>query len=153
MFQSNSVKITGSCLQPTIMGAYKYRSFTLYAPILTLSILANVKNGKCFLKGSWGADFEDSMKPLESDIIISGKSGLCGFESTNLNFILRQNHIDNVVLAGFLTNCCVESTMRASYEKGFNVITLTDCTAATSLAEQVDSAYFILNIEYNRKQQ
>lgn len=29
------------------------------------------------------------------------------------------------------TNCCVESTMRAAYEAGFNVITLTDCCAAT----------------------
>jgi nicotinamidase-related amidase len=43
------------------------------------------------------------------------------------------------VLAGFLTNCCVESTMRVAYEKGYNVITLTDCTAATSPAEQVST--------------
>lgn len=35
------------------------------------------------------------------------------------------------------TNCCVESTMRAAYEKGYDVITLNDCTAATSLEEQV----------------
>ena len=34
--------------------------------------------------------------------------------------------------AGFLTNCCVESTMRTAYEKGFNVITLTDACATTS---------------------
>merc|ERR1712224_504519 len=30
------------------------------------------------------------------------------------------------------TNCCVESTMRTAYEKGFNVVTLIDCTATTS---------------------
>ena len=29
--------------------------------------------------------------------------------------------------------------MRSAYEKGFNVLTLTDCVAATSMAEQ-DSA-------------
>merc|ERR1711998_71106 len=36
------------------------------------------------------------------------------------------------VLCGFLTNCCVESTMRTAFEKGFNVVTLTDCCATTS---------------------
>jgi len=36
------------------------------------------------------------------------------------------------LLSGFLTNCCVESTMRTAYEKGFNTITLTDCCATTT---------------------
>ncbi len=36
----------------------------------------------------------------------------CGFASTNLDFILRQRGIQHVALGGFLTNCCVESTMR-----------------------------------------
>ena len=27
---------------------------------------------------------------------------------------------------------CVESTMRTAYEKGYNVVTLTDCTATTT---------------------
>jgi len=40
-----------------------------------------------------------------------------------------------VVLGGFLTNCCVEATMRSAYERGFNVSTLTDCVAATSVEE------------------
>jgi ureidoacrylate peracid hydrolase len=39
-------------------------------------------------------------------------------------------------LGGFLTNCCVESTMRTGYEKGYNVVTLKDCTAALSEEEQ-----------------
>jgi nicotinamidase-related amidase len=61
------------------------------------------------------------MKPKEGDLIVKGKSGLCGFQSTNLDFLLRQNDIKNVVLAGFLTNCCVESTMRTAYEYGYRV--------------------------------
>ena len=68
--------------------------------------------------------------------MVKGKRGLCGFHSTNLDFILRQNDIKNVVLGGFLTNCCVESTMRAAYERGYRVYTLKDCCAATSMAGQ-----------------
>eukprot|EP01038_Epipyxis_sp_PR26KG_P010422 gene10422-14000_t len=99
-------------------------------------ILANVKNGQCFVDGTWGSEFDSQMTPQSSDLIVAGKVGLCGFESTNLNFILAQNKIQTVVLGGFLTNCCVESTMRAAYEKGYQVITLADCTACTSPAEQ-----------------
>ena len=33
-----------------------------------------------------------------------------------------------------MANCCVESTMREAFEKGYNVITLTDCVATTSAA-------------------
>ena len=67
--------------------------------------------------------------------MLEGKRGLDAFGSTNLDFILRSKGIETVVLAGFLTNCCVESTMRSAYEKGFEVITLTDAVAGTSAAE------------------
>ena len=85
------------------------------------------------IHGEWGADFAPSMRPHPGDFIVKGKSGLCGFESTNLDFLLRQKGISHVILAGFLTNCCVESTMRSAYEKGYKVYTLKDCTAATSV--------------------
>ena len=74
-------------------------------------------------------------RPQDGDIVVEGKRGLDTFASTNLDFILRSKGIKNVALGGFLTNCCVESTMRSAYEKGFNVFTLTDCVAATSQEE------------------
>jgi nicotinamidase-related amidase len=80
-----------------------------------------VKEGEAFSNGEWGAEICDMMKPREGDLIVKGKSGLCGFQSTNLDFLLRQNDIKNVVLAGFLTNCCVESSMRTAYEYGYRV--------------------------------
>ena len=83
-----------------------------------------------------GAEIVDVLKPQPGDIVIEGKRGLCGFASTNLDFILRSRGIDTIALGGFLTNCCVESTMRTAYEKGYDVITLTDCTAATRSEEQ-----------------
>jgi len=99
-------------------------------------ILAGVKEGSAFTKGEWGADFAASMMPQKGDLIVKGKSGLCSFASTNLDFLLRQKGAKNVVLGGFLTNCCVESTMRTAYELNYNVYTLSDCVAATSKAAQ-----------------
>jgi nicotinamidase-related amidase len=102
-------------------------------------VLKGVVDGNAFVKGTWGAAITDDLTPAEGDILIEGKRGLDTFASTNLDFILRGRGIDTVILAGFLTNCCVESTMRTAYENGYRVITLTDCTAATS-AEEHDNA-------------
>ena len=99
-------------------------------------ILKGVKDSKSFVKGSWGAAIVDSLTPKAGDVVIEGKRGLCGFESTNLDWVLRSRGITDIALGGFLTNCCVESTMRVGYEKGYNVVTLTDCTAAITEEEQ-----------------
>jgi len=99
-------------------------------------ILAGVVASKAFRKGTWGAEMVDMLTPEPADIVIEGKRGLDAFASTNLEFVLRQRGITHIALGGFLTNCCVESTMRTAYEKGFDVVTLTDCTATVSEEEQ-----------------
>jgi nicotinamidase-related amidase len=98
-------------------------------------ILKGVVDGNAFVKGSWGAAIVDELAPQEGDIVVEGKRGLDTFASTNLDFMLRSKGITTLVLGGFLTNCCVESTMRSGYENGYQVVTLTDCVAATSMEE------------------
>ena len=98
-------------------------------------ILKGVVDGNAFVKGGWGAAIVDALAPQAGDIVVEGKRGLDTFASTNLDFILRSKGITTIALGGFLTNCCVESTMRTGYENGYRVITLTDCVAATSQEE------------------
>jgi ureidoacrylate peracid hydrolase len=99
-------------------------------------ILKGVVDSQSFRKGTWGAEIVQDLTPTEQDIVVEGKRGLDTFASTNLDFILRSRGITTIALGGFLTNCCVESTMRTGYEKGFDVITLKDCTATLSEEEQ-----------------
>jgi ureidoacrylate peracid hydrolase len=131
----------------TVAKARELGATIVYAPITftddyhelspkPYGILKGVVDSKSFRKGTWGAEMVDVLKPRPEDIVVEGKRGLCGFASTNLDFVLRSRGITNVVLGGFLTNCCVESTMRTGYEKGYNVVTLTDCTATVSEEEQ-----------------
>merc|ERR1719199_1196749 len=105
-------------------------------PNKALGILAGCAKDKLFTEGTWNAEFCDAMKPVDGDIVVKGKKGLDAFPGTDLEEKLVKNGIETVVLGGFLTNCCVESTMRTAYEKGFNVITLTDGTATTSAEGQ-----------------
>lgn len=102
-------------------------------------ILKGVVDSNAFVKGSWGAEIVGDLTPADGDIVLEGKRGLDAFASTNLDFILRSKGIETVALAGFLTNCCVESTMRSAYERGYEVITLTDCLAGTSPEEHANA--------------
>jgi ureidoacrylate peracid hydrolase len=105
-------------------------------------ILKGVVDGNAFVKDSWGAAIVDDLSPQAGDIVVEGKRGLDTFASTNLDFILRSKGITTIVLGGFLTNCCVESTMRTGYENGYEVITLSDCVAATSEEEHDNALRF-----------
>ncbi len=105
-------------------------------------ILKGVVDSTAFVKGEWGAEIVDSLAPQEGDVVVEGKRGLDTFATTNLDFILRARGITTIALGGFLTNCCVESTMRTGYEKGYEVITLSDCVAATSPEEHENAIRF-----------
>jgi nicotinamidase-related amidase len=102
-----------------------------------LGILKGCADGELFQVGTWNAEICEAMAPSDGDLVVSGKKGLDAFPGTDLEKLLLENKIETVALGGFLTNCCVESTMRTACEKGFNVVTLTDCTAATSMDGQV----------------
>jgi ureidoacrylate peracid hydrolase len=87
-------------------------------------------------EGTWGAEIIDELKPQEGDKVVGGKCTLCGFNKTNLDELLNEGNIKNVVIGGFLTNFCVESTARTAYDRGYGVTIMKDATAATSEEEQ-----------------
>src|SRR5712671_7409882 len=137
----------------TVKKARELGATIVYAPIsftddyhelspTPYGILKGVVDSKSFRQGTWGAQIVDALKPEPGDIVIEGKRGLDGFATTNLDFILRSRKIDTIALGGFLTNCCVESTMRTGYELGYNVITISDCVAATSNEEHENAIRF-----------
>lgn len=134
----NTVKLVENARKEGVQVIFVPISFTENYAELTSNpygILKGVVDNGAFKKSNWGSEMVESLTPEEGEVIIEGKRGLCGFHSTNLDFILRSKGIKNIALGGFLTNCCVESTMRTAYENGYNVITLTDCCAGLSMEE------------------
>ena len=99
-------------------------------------IVKAVADGDALREGTWGAEIIDELKPDEGDEIVGGKCTLCGFNNTNLDELLKQGNIKNVVIGGFLTNFCVESTSRTAYDRGYGVTVIKDATAANSEEEQ-----------------
>merc|ERR1719444_149871 len=99
-------------------------------PNKALGILKGCKEGELFLQNTWNAEIVKEISQEAGDVYVKGKHGLDAFPGTTLEEELKRNGIETVAIAGFLTNCCCESTMRTAFEKGYNVVTLTDCMAA-----------------------
>ena len=78
------------------------------------------------MRGSWGAEVIDQLKPMAEDIIIYNYSS-SAFAYTELDLILRNKGITNLVLTGLVTNWVVESTARDATNRGYNIYTLSDC--------------------------
>lgn len=98
-------------------------------------ILKGVADSKSFANDTWGVEIIQSMAPQEADVVLTDKRSLDAFSSTNLEFVLESRGIETVAIAGFLTNCCIESTMRTAYERGYEVLPIVDCMAAMTTDE------------------
>lgn len=79
--------------------------------------------------GEAGADYHPMIQPQAGDIHIE-KLLYSSFSGTNLNLQLRSRGIDTLVIIGFTTECCVDSTARDAFHHQFNVFVVDDACAA-----------------------
>lgn len=81
------------------------------------------------LKGSWGAEFVEEIKPNSEDIIVT-KHRSSAFIGTDLDMILRSNSVKSVVIVGDVTQGCVESTARDAAFFDYYSVVLSDAVAS-----------------------
>lgn len=80
-------------------------------------------------KGSWDGKVIDELAPAEDEIVLpKGSSSV--FVSTHIDYILRNLGVKQLVLAGLLTDQCVESAVRDACDLGYLVTLVTDACAS-----------------------
>ncbi|WP_296228115.1 cysteine hydrolase [Ralstonia sp. UBA689] len=83
--------------------------------------------------GTWtgaGAAFVPPFVPQGDEFVSQGRSGASVLRNSTLDPFLRNNRIDSLVLMGFATHVCVESTLREAHDMGINCWVVTDGCAA-----------------------
>lgn len=82
-----------------------------------------------------GIDFyEDMIEPLPGEPVIT-KWQYDAFEDTDLDLLLKSKGVETLLMTGFTTNVCVETTARHGYIKGYYVVLVEDCAGAPTPAE------------------
>ena len=99
-------------------------------------VLANVRKVKAFVEESFGARFFADLEPQPGDLVIRGRKAISPFHGTDLDRLLREQGVRRLAIAGFLTNVCVETTVRAAYDYNYEVTVVADATACLSMEEQ-----------------
>ena len=73
----------------------------------------------------------DGLEPRDGDIVVV-KDVNSGFVGTSLEIELRRSGIRRLVVIGFFTNFCVETTVRMAGNLGFDVYLVEDACATTN---------------------
>lgn len=84
---------------------------------------------RLLVKGTWGAEVIDEIKPSDRDIIID-KKRYSGFVNTCLENILRDFDIKYLFFTGIALNICVESSVRDAFSREYWPILISDCCEA-----------------------
>lgn len=84
-------------------------------------------SGETFVKGTneWEIHSEILKKPYDYIIEKNKPSSFCG---TNLEEILKKENIEGVVIAGYMTQMCCDTTAREAFHKDYYVEFLSDAT-------------------------
>jgi nicotinamidase-related amidase len=87
------------------------------------------KRDSPLFEGTVGCSFIPGLSPKEGEKVFQ-KSHNSAFADSDLNAYLEKNRIQNLIIAGFTTNHCVDATVRSAFDRGFNVFVISDATAA-----------------------
>ena len=97
-----------------------------------------------------GADFMPEFKPYIEDgkTIVASPHKLYGPQVNDISLQLRKQGVTKIVLAGMLSNLCVESHLRQFMEEGFEVAVVRDAVAGPKLPEGDGNLSALINFRY-----
>lgn len=98
--------------------------------------------------GSKEAEFLTEVAPKGDEIILN-KTASGVFNSTNVEFVLRNMGIDSLFVCGVYTNECVSTTVRDACDRGFHTTLINDA-CATVTPELHNATVSTLKDRYSR---
>jgi nicotinamidase-related amidase len=100
------------------------------------------QTGFHFPPGSREAEVVEELRPGPDELVLP-KTSSSLFNSTTFEYLMRNIGIDTVVVTGFLTDQCVDHTIRDGADRGFRMVCATDaCTTDTQARHEQALAAF-----------
>lgn len=88
-----------------------------------------------FLPDTEGAEIHEIVQPLENENLIVKKFPN-SFLNTDLESQLKANGITKIVVVGMMTHMCIDATVRAAVDLGFETTLIEDACATLDLSYQ-----------------
>ncbi len=78
----------------------------------------------------------DAVAPIDGEPVIT-KNYPNSFAQTDLDKLLKESGVTNLILVGFMTHMCVNSTARGAFTLGYNATVVASATATRALPNSV----------------
>lgn len=84
------------------------------------------------IEGTSGIEIDDALQvDYDHDYVIR-KRRYSGFFGTDLDLVLRENHIEHLIIVGTKTNCCIRATVTDAFYLDYDPIVIRECVATDS---------------------
>lgn len=100
-------------------------------PVVHMQHVWDASDAQFMRPGTDGVEIHDAVRPLEGETVLT-KAMPNSFLGTDLEAVLRAEG-DGLVVAGMMTSMCVDATVRAAADLGFEVTLAHDACAAPDL--------------------
>jgi nicotinamidase-related amidase len=74
--------------------------------------------GRLLVRGEYGHDIIDELKPLPGEVVID-KPGKGSFWNTTIMHKLKAHAVTHLIVSGVTTECCFATTIREANDRGF----------------------------------
>lgn len=97
-------------------------------------LLGGAKTAQILLSHTPSTEFIPEVAPVSGEIVLE-KKRMSPFFGTDLETILRDHHIETLIIAGVATDLAVQSAARDAHDRDFIVQIAASCCAAASDTE------------------
>jgi nicotinamidase-related amidase len=101
-------------------------------PVIHIQHIWDDEEATFMRPGTSGVQIHASVTPAEGESVIS-KAYPNAFRETSLEDTLKSLGVDELVVAGMMTSMCVDATVRAANDLGYQVTVVADACAAPDL--------------------
>jgi len=107
-------------------------------PVVVIRHVNHAAGAAAFVPGSDGVEFHPEVKKRPHDLLIE-KTLPGSFSGTELGTWLEDHAIGTVVIAGYMTQMCCDTTARQAFHRGYAVKFLSDATGTLSITNSAGS--------------
>jgi nicotinamidase-related amidase len=147
-FPGGAMELVGSEAAAAVATKVKADFSSNNLPIFIVQHIATSPSATFFLPNTHGVEIHPSVTPNENDVVVV-KHFPNSFRETNLLELLREKSISKLTVIGMMTHMCIDTTVRAASDLGFEVTVVADACATRNLrlgdrevvAKDVQTAY------------
>lgn len=101
-------------------------------PIIHIQHISTREGASFFLPDTAGVEIHANVSPLPGETVIQ-KHFPNSFRETELLARLKDAEVNRLVICGMMTHMCVDATVRAAFDHGFDCVAIHDACATRKL--------------------